>query len=34
LGIATVAFRKSAADMEGFVPLLQDAAGEIGLQLP
>ena len=34
LGIATLAFRRSSADLRGFVPLLQDAAGEIALQLP
>jgi IclR family transcriptional regulator, acetate operon repressor len=34
LGIATLAFRRSPADLRGFVPLLQDAAGEIALQLP
>jgi len=34
LGIATLAFRRSPADLRAFVPILQDAAGEVALQLP
>ena len=34
LGIATLVFQNSLMNLENFVPLLQDGAGEIGVQLP
>jgi IclR family transcriptional regulator, acetate operon repressor len=34
LSVATLTFRHSMQDLEEFVPLLREAAGEIGVQLP